>query len=73
MKFPCPHCGSDESFHDRSADDFKPIVPIELQGNFEEPPPPATTPSSSSTFQSTTISKTSETSTIKFGVVYTRC
>lgn len=40
MKFPCPHCGSDESFYDRSADEIKSIVPVELQGNFDEPPPP---------------------------------
>jgi hypothetical protein len=40
MKFPCPHCGSDASFQDRSPDEIKPIVPVELQGDFEEPPPP---------------------------------
>lgn len=40
MKLPCPHCGSDESFYDRSADEIKSIVPEELQGNFDEPPPP---------------------------------
>ncbi|MHA2226243.1 MAG: hypothetical protein ACXAC8_13625 [Candidatus Hodarchaeales archaeon] len=38
MNFPCSHCGSEESFADRKTDDFKPIVPVELQGNFEEPP-----------------------------------
>jgi hypothetical protein len=51
MNFPCPHCGSDESFHNRSVDDFKPIVPVELQGDFTEPPPPVTSSVPSSTFQ----------------------
>lgn len=61
MKLPCPHCGSDDSFHDRSADDFKPIVPVELQGNFEEPPPPIASPGSFSKFQNAKpISKTPE-------------
>lgn len=40
MKLPCPHCGADTSFQDRTADEIKPIVPVELQGDFEEPPPP---------------------------------
>lgn len=40
MKLPCPHCGSDTSFQDRAADEIKPIVPVELQGDFEEPPSP---------------------------------
>ncbi len=39
MNFPCPHFGSDESFYDRSTNEIKPIIPVELQGNFEEPPP----------------------------------
>jgi hypothetical protein len=39
MKFPCPHCGSHESLYDRSADEIKPIIPLDLQGNFDEPPP----------------------------------
>jgi hypothetical protein len=38
MNFPCSHCGSEESLADRKTDDFKPIVPVELQGDFEEPP-----------------------------------
>ncbi|MHA1966645.1 MAG: hypothetical protein ACW964_02470 [Candidatus Hodarchaeales archaeon] len=38
MKFPCSHCGSAESFADRKTNDFKAIVPIDLQGDFEEPP-----------------------------------
>ncbi|MHA2202525.1 MAG: hypothetical protein ACW991_02440 [Candidatus Hodarchaeales archaeon] len=38
MSFPCSHCGSEESLADRKTDDFKPIVPVELQGDFEEPP-----------------------------------
>lgn len=53
MNFPCPHCGSDESFYDRSAEEFKPIIPTELQGDFTEPPPPITSVASSPTFQST--------------------
>lgn len=38
MSFPCSHCGSEESFADRKSDEFKPIIPVELQGDFEEPP-----------------------------------
>ena len=41
MNFPCPHCGSDQSMTDRTEEDIKPIVPLELQGEFAEPPPPA--------------------------------
>ncbi len=44
MKFPCPHCGSEESISNRSADDFKMIVPKEFQGDFDEPPPPVYSP-----------------------------
>lgn len=51
MSFPCPHCGSDESFYDRSAEEFKPIIPTELQGDFTEPPPPIPSSNSPSTFQ----------------------
>ncbi len=40
MKFPCSHCGSDLSMQDRVEGEIKPIVPVELQGNFAEPPPP---------------------------------
>ncbi len=62
MSFPCSHCGSEESFTDRKADDFKPIVPIELQGDFEEPPEfisdPSLTPTPLSTESTTkTVSK----------------
>ncbi len=41
MKFPCPHCGSDLTMSDRTEGEIQPIVPKELQGDFEEPPPPA--------------------------------
>jgi hypothetical protein len=40
MKFPCSHCGSDLSMQDRVEGEIKPIVPLEIQGNFAEPPPP---------------------------------
>lgn len=40
MKFPCSHCGSDLSIQDRIEGEIKPIVPVEIQGNFAEPPPP---------------------------------
>jgi hypothetical protein len=40
MKFPCSHCGSDLSMQDRVEGEIKPIVPVEIQGNFAEPPPP---------------------------------
>ncbi len=40
MKFPCSHCGSDLSMQDRIEGEIKPIVPVEIQGNFDEPPPP---------------------------------
>ena len=40
MQFPCSHCGSDLSMQDRVEGEIKPIVPVELQGNFAEPPPP---------------------------------
>ncbi|MFX0117105.1 MAG: hypothetical protein ACFFB3_21335 [Candidatus Hodarchaeota archaeon] len=48
MSFPCPHCGKSESFADRTAKDFKPIVPTEIQGRFDEPPPPIPTSKSAS-------------------------
>ncbi|MFX1284589.1 MAG: hypothetical protein ACFFB5_13090 [Promethearchaeota archaeon] len=57
MKFPCPHCGSDESFYDRSAEEFKPIIPTELQGDFDEPPPPT----NGFGFSSPPVTKTAET------------
>ncbi len=41
MRFPCPHCGSDLSLTDRTERDIQPIIPKELQGNFEEPPAPS--------------------------------
>jgi len=57
MKLPCSHCGSEKSFADRKIDDFKPIVPIELQGDFEEPPEfisdPSLTPTPLSTESNT--------------------
>lgn len=40
MKFPCSHCGSDLSMQDRIEGEIKPIVPVEIQGDFDEPPPP---------------------------------
>ena len=40
MKFPCSHCGSDLSIQDRIEGEIKPIVPVEIQGDFAEPPPP---------------------------------
>ncbi|NHJ01692.1 MAG: hypothetical protein EAX86_06085 [Candidatus Heimdallarchaeota archaeon] len=42
MSFPCPHCGSQETFEDRTEEEFKPIVPVEIQGTFDKPPPPLT-------------------------------
>ncbi|MHA1444198.1 MAG: hypothetical protein ACTSR4_05550, partial [Candidatus Hodarchaeales archaeon] len=36
----CSHCGSDLSMQDRIEGEIKPIVPVEIQGNFAEPPPP---------------------------------
>ncbi|MHA1994616.1 MAG: hypothetical protein ACW97Z_08760 [Candidatus Hodarchaeales archaeon] len=41
MGFPCPHCGSDLSLTDRTNTDIQPIIPKELQGDFEEPPAPS--------------------------------
>jgi len=41
MGFPCPHCGSDLSLTDRTNSDIQPIIPKELQGDFEEPPAPS--------------------------------
>ena len=40
MKLPCSHCGGDLSIQDRMEGEIKPIVPVEIQGNFAEPPPP---------------------------------
>lgn len=40
MRLPCPHCGGSKSHAERSPTDFKPIVPLEIQGTFIEPPPP---------------------------------
>jgi hypothetical protein len=40
MKLPCSHCGGDLSMQDRVQGEIKPIVPVEIQGNFAEPPPP---------------------------------
>ena len=40
MKLPCEHCGGDLSMQDRVEGEIKPIVPVEIQGNFAEPPPP---------------------------------
>lgn len=57
MKLPCPHCGADTSLLDRSADEIKAIVPVELQGDFEEPPPPLS--SSGSPLMSSQASKSS--------------
>ncbi|MFX0051517.1 MAG: hypothetical protein ACFE8U_09515 [Candidatus Hermodarchaeota archaeon] len=45
MSFPCSHCGSEQSLADRKTSDFKPIIPVELQGDFEEPPEFITDPS----------------------------
>jgi hypothetical protein len=41
MKFPCPHCGSELSISDRAKGEIQPIIPTELQGDFDEPPPAA--------------------------------
>lgn len=49
MNFPCPHCGSESSYEDRTAGDFKPIIPKELQEDFSEPLPPITSPNSFAT------------------------
>ncbi len=40
MSFPCPHCGGEETFEDRVEEEFRPIVPVEIQGTFDKPPPP---------------------------------
>ena len=40
MSFPCPHCGGEETFEDRTEEEFRPIVPVEIQGTFDKPPPP---------------------------------
>jgi hypothetical protein len=40
MEFPCPHCGCQDSYTDRSANEIKTIIPKELQKEFKEPPPP---------------------------------
>ncbi|MFX0017016.1 MAG: hypothetical protein ACFFB2_18940 [Promethearchaeota archaeon] len=48
MSFPCSHCGGEESLADRKSDDFKPIVPIDLQGDFAQPPEFNPNPSSTS-------------------------
>lgn len=40
LRFPCPHCGTAESFDNRTTEDIKPIVPTEIQAEFDEPPPP---------------------------------
>ncbi len=33
---PCPHCGNIQTLTDRTEDDFKPIIPKDLQFNFRE-------------------------------------
>ncbi|MFW9992310.1 MAG: hypothetical protein ACFFD4_09710 [Candidatus Odinarchaeota archaeon] len=38
MSLPCPHCGSQETFSNRNPEDFKSIVPHDVQGNFVEAP-----------------------------------
>ncbi len=47
MGFPCPHCGAEQALTDREADEIKPIIPLDLQGDFKEPPPPISAPSHS--------------------------
>ena len=32
---PCPHCGNFETLTDRTADDFKPVIPQDLQFDFK--------------------------------------
>ncbi|MHA2271133.1 MAG: hypothetical protein ACXACI_04665 [Candidatus Hodarchaeales archaeon] len=49
MSFPCPHCGSESSYEDRTVKDFKPIIPKELQEDFSEPPLPIASPNSVAT------------------------
>ena len=67
MKFPCSHCGSDLSMQDRVEGEIKPIVPVEIQGNFAEPPPPeyvdslpVSTPSPSLSQKSSDLPKNAE-------------
>ena len=59
MKFPCSHCGSDLSMQDRIEGEIKPIVPVEIQGNFAEPPPPEYVDSLPVSTHSPSISKKS--------------
>jgi len=59
MKFPCSHCGSDLSMQDRMEGEIKPIVPVEIQGDFDEPPPPEYVDSLPASTPSPSISMTS--------------
>jgi len=59
MKFPCSHCGSDLSMQDRVEGEIKPIVPVEIQGDFAEPPPPEYVDSLPASTPSPSISKKS--------------
>ena len=36
MKFPCPHCGAEESLTDREVGEIKPIIPPEFQADFDK-------------------------------------
>ena len=59
MKFPCSHCGSDLSIQDLVEGEIKPIVPVEIQGDFAEPPPPEYVDSLPASTPSPSISKKS--------------
>ena len=38
MALPCPHCGGDQAFTERTPNEIKPIIPLDLQETFQEPP-----------------------------------
>ncbi len=39
MALPCPHCGGDQAYTERTPNEIKPIIPLDLQETFQEPPP----------------------------------
>jgi hypothetical protein len=38
ITLPCPHCGGDQAFTERTPNEIKPIIPLDLQETFQEPP-----------------------------------
>ncbi len=38
MALPCPHCGGDQAYTERTPNEIKPIIPLDLQETFQEPP-----------------------------------